>query len=193
MGETSSPYHMGQGMVFMKEFTMGDRKKPSNVFRWERMRLNLPTTQGYDPMIPWVSKRRKDGVLATAFSPTWMICGPWHHRTWNDGKPLVGSHQCAIIWASITPRESKGDQIQHRGPIFSHQLDGVKVLDTQEKWDKKKHLLAALTCELAEGVWLNFKSLESARGFMIYVSRTYRPIILFLLGIHHTLGSWRPN
>jgi hypothetical protein len=77
--------------------------------------------------------------------------------------------------------------------IFLHQSDGVKVLVTQEKWDKTKRLLAALTCELVEGVWLNFKSLESARGFMIYVSRTYRPMIPFLFGIHHTLDSWRPN
>jgi hypothetical protein len=77
--------------------------------------------------------------------------------------------------------------------IFSHQSDGVKVLVTQEKWDKTKHLLAALTCELAEGDWLKFKSLETARGFMIYVSRTYRPMIPFLLGIHHTLDSWRSN
>jgi hypothetical protein len=71
--------------------------------------------------------------------------------------------------------------------VFSHQSDGVKVLVTQECF------LAALTCELVEEDWLNFKSLESARGFMIYVSRTYRPMIPFLLGIHHTLDSWRPN
>jgi hypothetical protein len=67
------------------------------------------------------------------------------------------------------------------------------VLVTQEKWDKTKLLLAALTCELAEGVWMNIKSLESARGFLIYVSRTYRPMIPFLLGIHHTLDSWWTN
>jgi hypothetical protein len=73
MGATSSPYQTGQGMGFMKEVTMGDRKDPTNVFRWERVRLNLPTTQGYDPMIPWVSKRRKEGLLAADFSPTWMI------------------------------------------------------------------------------------------------------------------------
>jgi hypothetical protein len=57
--------------------------------------------------------------------------------------------------------------------IFSHQADGVKVMVTQDKWDKTKRLLATLTCELDEGVWLNFKSLELARGFMIYVSSTY--------------------
>jgi hypothetical protein len=77
--------------------------------------------------------------------------------------------------------------------IFSHQSDGLKVLVIQEKWDKTKRVLAALTCELAQGVWFNFKSLESARGFMIYVPRTYRPMIPFLLGIHHTLDIWRPN
>jgi hypothetical protein len=56
------------------------------------------------------------------------------------------------------------------------------VLVTQEKWDKTKRLLAVLTCELADGVWLNFKSLESGRGFMIYVSRTYHPMIPFFVG-----------
>jgi hypothetical protein len=54
MGATSSPYQTGQGMGFMKEVTLGDLKNPDNVFRWEKVRLNLPTTQGYDPMIPWV-------------------------------------------------------------------------------------------------------------------------------------------
>jgi hypothetical protein len=29
--------------------------------------------------------------------------------------------------------------------------------------------------------------------FFIFVYRTYRPMIPFLLGIHHTLYSWRPN
>jgi hypothetical protein len=67
MVETSSPYQMGQGMGFMKEVTMGDRKDPANVFRWERVRSNLLTTQGYDPMTPWASKRRKEGVLAADF------------------------------------------------------------------------------------------------------------------------------
>jgi hypothetical protein len=64
MGATSSTYQTGQGIGFMKEVTLGDRKDPANVFRWEKVRLNLPTTQGYDPMIPWVSKRSKEGVLA---------------------------------------------------------------------------------------------------------------------------------
>jgi hypothetical protein len=198
MGATSSPYQTGQGMGFLKEVTLGDRKDPANVFRWEGVRLNLPTTQGYDPMIPWVSKRRKEGELAADFF-TYM----------DDMRPLAPSDlEC---WQATSRVSSMCNHlgIQHaarkqRGPsttpgswvgsmLFSNQSDGMKVLVTQEKWDKTKRLLAAMTCELAKGVWLNFKYLESARGFMIYVSRTYRPMIPFLLGIHHTLDSWRPN
>jgi hypothetical protein len=33
--------------------------------RWEKMRLNMPTTPTYEPIIPWISKRRSDRVLAT--------------------------------------------------------------------------------------------------------------------------------
>jgi hypothetical protein len=77
--------------------------------------------------------------------------------------------------------------------IFSHQADGVIVIVTQEKWAKTKRLLDALVCELDEYEWLDFKSVELVRGFLMYVSRTYWPMIPFLLGTHHTLDSWRPN
>jgi hypothetical protein len=81
MVATSSPYQTVQVMGFMKEVTLGDRKDPANVFRWEKVRLNLPTTQGCDPMIPWVSKRRKEGVLAADFF-TYM----------DDMRPLAPSY-----------------------------------------------------------------------------------------------------
>jgi hypothetical protein len=104
---------------------------------------------------------------------------------------------CNYLGIQHAARKQGGGQLD-AGPwadcmIFPHQADGVRVLVTHEKWDKTKILLAALVCELAEGEWLDFKSLESARGFLIYVSRTYRPMTPFLLEIHHTLDSWRPN
>jgi hypothetical protein len=177
---------------------MGDRNDPSNVFRWERVCLSLPTTQGYDPMIPWVSKRIKDGVLAPdvftymddmrPFAPSYLECWQATSRVSSMCNNLGIQHAARKQRRLSTTLRSWAGSM-----IFSHQLDGVKVLVTQEKWDKTKRLLAALTCELAKGVWLNFKSLESARGFMIYVSRNYRPMIPLLLGIHHTLDSWRPN
>jgi hypothetical protein len=54
-------------MGFMKEFTIGDHKDPMSVFRWERVRLELPVTVSYDTILPWVSNRRANGVLADDF------------------------------------------------------------------------------------------------------------------------------
>jgi hypothetical protein len=39
---------------------------------------------------------------------------------------------------------------------------------------------------------LDFKSLESKRGFLIYVTRTYPSMVPYLKGMHLTLDSWRP-
>jgi hypothetical protein len=77
--------------------------------------------------------------------------------------------------------------------IFSHQVDGVSILVTHEKWYKKKILLKSLMCKMKEGKCMYFKSLESARYVLIYVSRTYQAMIPFLLDMHHTLDSWWPN
>jgi hypothetical protein len=38
---------------------------------------------------------------------------------------------------------------------------------------------------------IDFKTLESYRGFLIYISRTYPSITPYLKGIHLTLDSWR--
>jgi len=39
---------------------------------------------------------------------------------------------------------------------------------------------------------LEHKKLESYRGYLIYIARTYPMITLYLKGIHLTLDSWRP-
>jgi hypothetical protein len=145
-------------------------------------------------MIPWVSKWRKDGVLAADFftymDEMWPLA-PSDLECWQATSQV--SSMCNHLGIQHAASKQRGP-LTTPGPwagsmIFLHQLDGVKVLVNQEKWDKTKRLLTALTCELAKGDWLNFWYLESARGFMIYVSRTYRPMVPFLLGIHHTLAE----
>lgn len=39
---------------------------------------------------------------------------------------------------------------------------------------------------------IEFKPLESYRGYLIYIGRTYPAIVPYLKGIHLTLDSWRP-
>ncbi len=61
----SSPYQAVQAILVAKEVIRGDRKDPTNAFRWDTVRLNLPGSQTYDPRLPWVSKIRvDDGKIA---------------------------------------------------------------------------------------------------------------------------------
>jgi hypothetical protein len=70
---------------------------------------------------------------------------------------------------------------------------GVVVLTTQEKWDRMKaicrhrHDLTESRIEL-----LNFKQLQSDRGFMVYANQPYPGMKLYLKGIHLSLERmWR--
>ena len=66
---------------------------------------------------------------------------------------------------------------------------------SQAKWDITKGILKRIQNKLStsENNTLNFKKLESDRGYLIHVATTYKQMIPFLKGIHLTLDSWRPN
>ena len=65
------------------------------------------------------------------------------------------------------------------------------VYVSQTKMDKIEEIIARITAELEIGKGLAFKQLERDREFLIYVTRTYRSLVPYLKGIHHTLDSWR--
>jgi hypothetical protein len=68
MGLKSSPYNTIQGMLMAEEVIRGNPQDPGNVFRWSRVRLNLPVDPCYDSSLPWVSKiRDEDGRIACDF------------------------------------------------------------------------------------------------------------------------------
>ena len=53
-----------RGVLWLKEEAQGEAADQDNVFRWERVELNLPGDLAYSSVRPWVSKRQKDGTLA---------------------------------------------------------------------------------------------------------------------------------
>jgi hypothetical protein len=69
---------------------------------------------------------------------------------------------------------------------------GLRVLVVRNKWCKEKRLLANLDVLLKESEMVDHKVLERTRGFLVYVSRTYKPMAPFLLEFHLTIDSWRP-
>jgi hypothetical protein len=78
----------------------------------------------------------------------------------------------------------------------------VKKMVTQERWDKMKAKIAWMwkVCEGERGgdvaiecpdSYYPHKPLESIRGFLVYVARTYSTFVPYLKGIHLTLDYWR--
>jgi len=64
---------------------------------------------------------------------------------------------------------------------------------SQDKWDKTRLILRDMKDRLDAGGVFVHKELESQRGFLIYVVRTYSAMKPYLRGIHATLDSWRPD
>ena len=74
-------------------------------------------------------------------------------------------------------------------------VDGrVEHLVSQERWDKTKAKIKWIKDQLdatpkGKPTKIPHKPLESIRGFLVYVSRTYPKTVPYLKGIHLTLDS----
>ena len=68
MGLTTSPYQAVRAFLWGKELMRGDRLDPDNIFRWDKLQMNLPGSANYDPTLPWVPKvRLSDQRIAADF------------------------------------------------------------------------------------------------------------------------------
>jgi hypothetical protein len=67
----------------------------------------------------------------------------------------------------------------------------VRLLVSRKKWAKAKRLLATLHELVMASEWVDHKVLEIIGGFLVYVSRTYRPLTPFLMGLHMSIDGWR--
>ena len=206
MGLKWSPYQAVYFLHHAEEVIRGDRKEPKNVFRWDRVRLNLPGQESYDPALPWVSKVRKrqmdtaerqalvEEIAADLFTfvddlrPT----GNSRAEAWAAGRRVAS----IINWlgcqdAARKRRDSRMDPGAWAGCVI-RAVNGVHVLVSEEKWDKTRAILRELEQLLDRTPEkLPVKTLEKMRGFLNYVTQTYRPLIPYLNGIHLTLDGWR--
>jgi hypothetical protein len=67
IGFRPSPYNSIRIYLIAEEVIQGDHNDPNNAFQWSHLLLNLPGTENYKHSLAWVSKRRKDGSLASDF------------------------------------------------------------------------------------------------------------------------------
>ena len=63
----------------------------------------------------------------------------------------------------------------------------------QERWDKTRQVIAELMTMEREGRYgMSRERMDSIRGFLVYVSSTYKYMTPYLKGVNLTLDSWIP-
>ena len=205
MGFAASPYNSIKMALVAEEVCKGDRRdtrvgldgKELNPFQWDRIELNLPGTEGYDPCVTWISKRRKDGQMACdvfTFVDDERVVGPTEDLTWQASHALASKQSyLGIQDAARKARPCSRTTGAWAGAIV-HVLDklGVCVLTSQEKWTKMKGILTKWKQRLnAKSPKLSHKELLADRGFLVYVTRTYPAMVPYLKGFHLTIEMWR--
>ena len=199
MGFRSSPYNSVKMYLIAEEVIRGDRLDGQNPFRWHHVELNLPGTANYNPSKAWITKRRVDGTLASdmvVFVDDKRLVGSGSHRTKKAGhasstrESYLGIQDALRKWRSAGGTRSPGAWAG--AVVHIDEEHGVMVLTSQEKWDRMKAICKYWLDILKTGEkTLEFKKLQSDRGFMVYATRAYPAMKPYLKGFHLSLEMWR--
>jgi hypothetical protein len=103
MGLACSPYQCVQTGSRGKRIILGDKDQESNPFQWKEIVLNLPGDSRYDPRMPWIYKRRRDGCIAAD-----VIIAPQPMTLARHGKHQAEWPNTAPGWACRTRPERGG-------------------------------------------------------------------------------------
>jgi hypothetical protein len=197
MGLKSSPYQAVQALSFAEEIIRGDRHESENIFRWDKVRRNLPGSDNYNPGLPWISKvRSEDGKIAAdlfTFMDDFRPTGPTKKEAWLAGRRTASIlNTLGIQDAARKRRDSSRAPGAWAGAVLRTDGDGVHVLVSQEKWIRTKAQLLEIREMLdKDSEKMSRKRLEEIRGFLVYVTRTYVGMAPYLIGLHMTIDSWR--
>ena len=199
MGFKWSPYQAVQAVMYAEEVIAGDHLDPLNVFRWDRVRLNLPGSEAYDPSLPWVSKiRDDDGKIAADFK-TFVDdnrhSGSSSQQCWSAGRRVAsGLNHLGIQDAARKRRDASQTPGAWAGCVIWTRPDGVFVMVSEDKWTKAKAQLGLVETMMTEDSdKLELEVLLSVRGFLQYVAATYPSMKPYMIGFHQTIDGWRPN
>lgn len=198
MGFKSSPYNSVRMYLIAEEIIRGDPGDATNPFQWEYVQLNLPGQKDYQPNIAWITKRRKDGSLASDF-----VCfvddqrlGASNSKRMREAGHALSTREAYLgLQDALRKLRSAGGTRwpgAWAGVVVFTEEGGVVLLTSQEKWDRLKAICTKWLdlLELGEEMLVH-KELLSDRGFLVYVTAAYPPMVPYLKGIHLTLETWR--
>jgi hypothetical protein len=147
MGFGLSPYDAVKLYLVAEEILRGDQHDPSNAFQYNHVRLNLPGTQEYLPLLPWISKRQHDGLLASnfvCFVDNQQVMGERVERIVEVGHALSSCESYLGLQDALRKiRYHEGTRqpgAWAEACVVVEEEIGVAVLVLQEKWDKMKEI-----------------------------------------------------
>jgi hypothetical protein len=197
MGLRVSPYAAVQAMLIAQEVIMGDPSDALNIFRWEQLRLNLPGQANYDPSRAWVTKLRRDGSIAAdmfIYVDDIRTSAPTASEAWLASQRTSTVLAFLGLQDAARKRRDPGTETgAWTGSVVWTSGGEVSVKTTQEKWDKTRAHIQWMTDNIGKKEGLDMKKMQSVRGFLVYVARTYPSIVPYLKGVHATIDSWRPG
>ena len=202
MGLRPSPFWCVKFFYLADEFARGNHQAPSNSLRWDKIILNLPSSQTFNPSLPWVMKWDShlnriagdiiafvDDLRASAFD---------EEAVWNIARQYLSKLQYLGLQdaARKTRPPTRDEPSAWAGSVFKTTSDEVKVMTTQEKWEKARRLVQELFDQLNGNhptPPINYKRLEVVRGFLCHMAMTYQTIFPFLKGFHLSLCKHLPK
>ena len=197
MGLRDSPYRSIQLMIIAKHVAYGNHLDRENPFHWEEVILNLPGSWAYDPTLPWVFKVRYDGHLSCE---VYIYVDDGKVTGWRKVACWKAAAELTKVMAKLGLQDAARKRTEPSttpgpwaGSVVHTNASEVTLLVSDKKWQKTQATVRDLVDRTTANSEVERKALERIRGFLIYVSRTYRWMVPYLKGIHLTIDSWRED
>ena len=208
MGMRPSPYNAVRFYYWGEDVIRGNPAKRNNPMRYDRIILNLPCMESYDPGSPKVMKWN-DLALDNRGTP---VAGDV--ITFVDDGRITGfsKENCHEVHRQFASRvQHLGMQDAPRkfrppsqskagawtGTIFKVEPSQITKSVSQEKWDRGRAMIQGLLSEVElssdRRPTLNRKELERSAGFLNHLAMTFEELTPFMKGIYLTLNAWRPQ
>ena len=199
MGFAPSSANAVRHLSLAQEVAKGDPLDPSNPFRWDRVVMNMPASEEFDPSMPWIYKRNdRVGKIAgdcVTFVDDIRVTGYSVENCWQCGRRLSSVLQMLGIQDAARKRRPPSlEPGPWAGTIARSNSSTVFKTVTQDKWDKGKRYLADTKASMGtkeRPQTVDRKILEQVRGFFNHLCITYDFMLPYLKGLHNSIDGWR--
>jgi hypothetical protein len=179
------------------EISKGRPDIQTSAFQWSNVRLNLPSSETYDPGARWVAKIRSDGLEASdevTFVDDVRPIGATEPLATKATRQLAsGVQRLGSQDATRKRRRAKQRAGAWAGHVAYTDCGLDREFVTQEKWDRAKESIQWMLDLLEAGEPFPYPEFISKRGFLVHVTVTYQHLKPYMKGVHLTANSWRIN